>query len=274
MEQHRQPEEEAPHDAPHEHPQPTEADDSAAHTEQDRRRALFEHSVALGINPEDATAAVEVGDYLDAARRQLASAAVQHNAGDEALEPSEGDGETAPASPRVYVTTDSTGLAASDEPDGAWLDAAVEADDLEHAALPFLRHGDDGRLSYRITGTSGFAGYTIEPGTPLDTVARVARGIAEHGRAFVAYLDTWGSDQEAVDAFSRYFVGSYPSIAAWAETEVEAYGWWDVLNEHVPPPLLACLRIDFERLGRELSYDAHVVEDEAAGQVHVFRLQA
>jgi len=36
--------------------------------------------------------------------------------------------------------------------------------------------------------------------------------------------------------------------------------------------VLPYVRIDFERLGRELTYDAHVVEDDGRSQVHVFRL--
>lgn len=263
QEQHRQPEEGAPRDASDERNQPPEAPDAEAITEREQRRALFERYVSLGINPEDVASAIEFDDRMTAARPTVAEQAVSSGN----VPPSD---ETVPDQPRVLLTEPGD----ADGRHGIWLDAAVETEELEHAARPFLRHGDDGQLGYRIARASGFQGYDMPDGTSLETMARVARGIVEHGRAFVAFVDTWGSSQDAVDEFSRYFVGSYSSIAAWAETEVEAYGWWDILDEHVPPALLACLRVDFERLGRELSYDAHVVEDEAAGQVHVFRLHA
>lgn len=45
---------------------PTLAAQAADSNQRQHRQALFEHYIRLGINPEDATSAIEVGDFLHA----------------------------------------------------------------------------------------------------------------------------------------------------------------------------------------------------------------
>lgn len=234
----------------------------AAHLERRANRALFERYVELGIHPEDAEAVIEYSELLR-----------QQQGGADQQPPDDQQETAAPLPPRIFVTDASADRPPKDALRGIWLDAAVDEEELEQAVHELLRTSPaTGARSYRISAAVGFEGFEISTSDSLATVARVARGIAEHGRAFAAFVDAWGSTQEAVDEFSRYYLGSYPSLAHWAEAEVEGRGWWDELNEHAPPGLLPYLRIDYERLGRELTYDAHVVEDEEGQQVHVFRL--
>lgn len=182
---------------------------------------------------------------------------------------------TPPEQPRIFLVDASPDRPDDDALRGIWLDAAIDADELRAAAESLLAASTaPGERHYRIAAASGFAGYDVDEHESLEVVARVAHGVAAHGRPFAAYVDTWGTDQEAVDAFSRFYVGSWPSLAHWAETVAEDLGWWDQLNEHVDPRLLSHLRIDFESLGRELTYDAYVVEDDEQSQIHVFRLHA
>ncbi|OLT23160.1 hypothetical protein BJF78_07330 [Pseudonocardia sp. CNS-139] len=238
----------------------------AAWHERQADRALFERYVAIGINPEDAIAVIEHDAML---RDHAAPRSPEGSPADqpEAAEP--------PQPPRIFLADASPGLPEEDAVRGIWLDAAVDEMELEQAVHELLRTSPaTGPLAYRIAAASGFEGYELSGNDSLATVARVAQGIAEHGRAFVAYLDAWGATQEAVDEFARYYVGTWPNVAAWAESVVEDRGWWDQLNEHAPPELLPHLRIDHERLGRELTYEHHVVEDEEREQVHVFRLHA
>lgn len=96
-------------------------------------------------------------------------------------------------------------------------------------------------------------------------------------RAEAAYREALG-DGEPGD-FERHYIGSYPDLARWAEGFMEDMGWWEQLECRVDHRLLPHLRVDFAALGRELSYDAHVIHDDgepggAGPAVHVFRLHA
>lgn len=178
--------------------------------------------------------------------------------------------ETAPDPPRVFLSDD--GAFAKGVDRGRWLDAASDAEELIAARDELLTTSPFAGGTISIRRHSGFAGLAIAADENLTTVSQLASGIATHGRAFAAYADWLGRDEETLAAFPHAFAGSWPSVTRWAETYVEERGWWDQLSEHVDPQLLPHLRIDFERLGRELTYDHYVVEDNEASQVYVFRL--
>lgn len=183
--------------------------------------------------------------------------------------------DTPPAGPRIFLADASPGRPTEHVVRGVWLDAAVDELELEQAAHDLLAvHSPDGAAAYRIGAATGFEGFEVVEHDSLATIARVARGIAEHGRAFVAYLEAHGASQEAIERFSDYYLGTFASVSAWAEQVVDDFGWQDALARTVPPEILPFLRFDFDRLGREMTYDAHVVEDDERGEIHVFRLHA
>ncbi|MEQ3551779.1 antirestriction protein ArdA [Pseudonocardia nematodicida] len=176
--------------------------------------------------------------------------------------------------PRIRLVDASAGVPEDEPPVSIWLDADTNREDLEEAVHDLLRASpSDGPHGYRIAETRGFEGFTITEHEDLGTVARVARGIARHGRAFVAYLDYVGAvTPEAVDAFPGYYAGSYPDVGAWARTVADELGWTTQLDETVQQPLRDYLAIDYQRFGRDLTYDHHVVEDGEARAIYVFRL--
>jgi antirestriction protein len=183
-----------------------------------------------------------------------------------------GGHETPPKTPRTYLRDN--GAAVKGVERGRWLDATAEPEELEAVQHELVSTSPWAGTTASIRQHTHFEGLEITEHEDLATVSRLARGGAAHGRAFVAYVDAWGTDQAAVDAFPNYYIGSWRDLAAWAETVVEEQGWWDQLNKHIDGRLLPYIRIGYERLGRELAYDTYVAEDDERSQVHIFRLRA
>lgn len=108
--------------------------------------------------------------------------------------------------PRIFLADASAGLSEDDALRGIWADAAVDEPELQQAVHDLLSHSPappEGR-AFRIAAASGFEGFDITSHESLAVVARVARGVAAHGRAFVAYIDAFGATQEAVDGFGPF----------------------------------------------------------------------
>lgn len=177
--------------------------------------------------------------------------------------------ETAPDSPMVFLAD--TGAYAAGVNRGRWLDATIEPEALQQAADELLASSPFKDASVTVHHTHGFAGLELDGGQDMTTVSRIARGVAAHGRAFVAYTGLVGIADADPAAFPAVYTGSWDSLAAWAEHMVDELGWREQLATHVPPALLPHLYIDYQRLARDLSYDAQVIEDDD-GTVHVFRL--
>lgn len=179
--------------------------------------------------------------------------------------------ETEPAPPRIYLADNAAFAAGVDR--GQWLDASDAPEvlatvrDRLRSTSPF----DGSTVSIR--HHDGFLGLDIRPDEDLHAVSRLAAGLVRYGRPFAAYADAWGTDSDALDNFERYYQGSWPSLEAWAESFADAHGWSEYLDMTVDAYVRPYLRIDYSRLGRELSYDAHVIEDAEARQIHVFQLQ-
>lgn len=183
--------------------------------------------------------------------------------------------QTGRAAPRIFLADASQGRPDEEAVRGIWVDAAVEENELEQAVHQLLRTTSAaGAKAYRIGAAVGFEGFEVTEHESLATVSRVANGITHHGRAFVAYVEAWGTSQEAVTQFDDYYQGTWPNVTAWAEAAAEDYGWRETLERDVEPHILPYLRIDFERLGRDMAHDAYVVEDDEQQEVHIFRLEA
>src|SRR5690348_8373610 len=117
----------------------------------------------------------------------------EHRGGDSTQERATEQSERlAPPRPRIYVAS------LSDYNNGVlhgkWIDAAQEAEEIQTeisrmlAASPTMRELGDPAEESAIHDHEDFAGF--EPGEyeDLETVSRVARGLAEHGEAFGAYV--------------------------------------------------------------------------------------
>lgn len=113
----------------------------------------------------------------------------------------------------------------------------------------------------------GFGAFDLHEYERLETIARVAGGIALHGTAFSHWIHEVGSDAEdAIETFTDHYLGSYDSMADYAEQLVEDMG-----HDPIRPEsewLRPYITIDYEALGRDLATELLTGEDPDG--VHIF----
>ena len=115
------------------------------------------------------------------------------------------------------------------------------------------------------TTSSGRAGSTNT--TPIDLVARIARGIAEHGYAFRRLGSTsMKADPDRLDDFPEAYLGHYDSVQDYADQITDDLGYTDELAK-LPESLQPYLRFDTEALAydMEISGDIYVVDNPLGG---------
>jgi antirestriction protein len=151
---------------------------------------------------------------------------------------------------------------------GVWLDATLDADEL-HAAVQFmLRNGYDRHAEeWAIMDHSDFCGADISEYESLETVSRIAKGVAEHGEAFAkwcGYLGTTDMD-EVERTFSDAFRGKYENTEAYVEQileETEAYRYLDDIPDE---ELRRYAKYDTEQMATDYEIELYVVEAENGG---------
>lgn len=254
-----------------------EAARAAASRERRADRARLEHYVAAGLDPGDAEALIEFGHLSRQQRTEWAGTSTEPTEHEPAPVEVTPEQETTPRpSPRIFLADASPGRPDTDIVRGLWCDAAVDEQELEQAVHELLRSSPMTEAkAYRIGAAIGFQGFEVTEHESLATVARVARGIVAHGRAFAAYARWRGTSQEAVDQFDRAYQGSWANLAAWGETVASELGWPQAIEAALTPELsqlLPYVQLDYARLARDMTGDAHVIEDDVAEAVYVFRL--
>jgi len=156
---------------------------------------------------------------------------------------------------------------------GAWLDAAIDPDDLTNAVRFVLKNAHEPYAEeYGIFDYDGFGSEVMSllgEYPSLKTVSRIAQGIAEYGQAFAAWAAYVGPEQEEqLDRFEDHYLGEWNSMEAYAENLLEEGEGYRVVNE-APEWLRPYLKVDVEGYARDLGYDLHVVE-KSGGGVWVF----
>jgi antirestriction protein len=152
---------------------------------------------------------------------------------------------------------------------GAWLDAARPAEELtaDVEQLLALAPSPDAE-EWAIFDYDGFGPVTTDLGEyePLERISAIARGIAEHGAAFSAYLSTldgvWQVDDETSQRFQEAYLGDWPSLTAYAEHQLEELGVIEQLDQLVTEHLAQLrpyVRVDIEAYARDLEITLDVV---------------
>ncbi len=156
---------------------------------------------------------------------------------------------------------------------GVWLDATLDPDEL-HAAVQFmLRNGYDRHAEeWGIFDHSDFCGADISEYEPLETVSRIAKGVAEHGEAFAKWCGYMGTtDMDEVErTFYDAFQGKYENTEAYVEhilEETEAYRYLDDIPSE---DLRRYAKYDVEQMAADYEIELYVVEAEDGGVVLVF----
>jgi antirestriction protein len=172
--------------------------------------------------------------------------------------------------PRVYLadqTNRPQGLV-----HGHWLDAARDAGELDSMIAAVLhRTPADSTHAWTVQATRDFAGLDLHGCTDTALISRLARGVAEHGAAYAAYVGIVGTnDPEMLDKFTDLYVGSYDSPEAWACAVADDLDWHAQLDREITDPMLRrYVVIDYAKVAREGAQSWDVVTGHD-GRTHVF----
>jgi antirestriction protein len=128
---------------------------------------------------------------------------------------------TSTTAPRIYVAC----LAAYNNGilHGAWIDADQSADELHEDVQKMLAASPEpGAEEWAIHDFEGFGSLRLGEYEPLERVADIAAGIAEHGEAFAAWLSyDCDRDPSELSTFEDAYWGEWDSLRAYAEDYAE-----------------------------------------------------
>lgn len=166
------------------------------------------------------------------------------------------------SSPRIYVAC----LAAYNNGflHGAWIDADQDADQIRDAIAAMLaRSPVEDAEEYAIHDYEGFEGVSISEYAGIDTVARLATFIAEHGALGAGLLEQFSGDMDQAECtLEDCYHGQFASLADYME---------ELTTESVTIPEALRYYVDWEEMARdaEMGGDLFTIET-AHGEVHVF----
>lgn len=166
--------------------------------------------------------------------------------------------------PRIYVAC----LASynSGVLHGAWIDANQDPEDIHKEIQTMLKNSPEPRAEEYAIHDYELEGLSISEYESIDTVSELAGLIAEHGGAYVAYVNHVNTEYATESDFEDTYVGEYDSEKDFAEEEFENMGYLD----NMPDQLQSY--IDYERYARDIFIDAYYSVSVTGGRaVYVFR---
>jgi antirestriction protein len=171
-----------------------------------------------------------------------------------------------PDRPRIYVASLSDYN--NGRLHGAWIDADQDFEAIGEEIGEMLAESKyDPAEEYAIHDYEGFGAYRVDEYENLEDVARIGRGIAEHGPAFAAFaahLDP--AEWYKLDDFDEHYRGQWASRADYAEQLLDDLG---IDLENLGPEMLQpYISVDLDAFARDLAYDLIVAE--ADDGVYVF----
>ncbi len=151
---------------------------------------------------------------------------------------------------------------------GVWMDATCETDDLQ-AATRFMLRGsrEETAEEWGIFDHEGFQGYEVGEYESLETVSRIAKGIAEHGEAYAAWVSYVGERSEEFlsdERFQDHYLGQWDSTEVYVENLLEECGDYEHLDR-LPEHLKPYIKIDTEMMARDYESELYVVECQEGG---------
>ena len=164
---------------------------------------------------------------------------------------------------------------------GVWLDAARDPDDIyADIAAMLARSREPNAEEFAIHDHDQFGTWQVEEYDSIERVSRVARGIAEHGHAFAAWVDVLDGElgdidpDDAADAFHEAYLGHYDSVTDYAEQMADDLGYADELAR-LPEHLRTYLRFDAAAFARDLEASGDIAAITApSGGVWIFNANA
>jgi antirestriction protein len=166
------------------------------------------------------------------------------------------------SNPRIYVAC----LAAYNNGylHGAWIDADQDAGQIRDEINAMLAHSPvEDAEEYAIHDYEGFEGVSISEYAGIDSVARMAAFIAEHGALGAGLLEQFSGDMDQAEStLEDCYHGQFASLADYME---------ELTTESVTIPEALRYYVDWEGMARdaEMGGDLFTIET-AHGEVHVF----
>jgi antirestriction protein len=167
--------------------------------------------------------------------------------------------ELQPVVPRIYVASLSDYNAGRLV--GRWLPAAADLEELHEGVQTMLASSPEpGAEEFAIHDYEGFGDYRLDEYESLETVAALARGIAEHGLAFAALAAHVGGPYLAEEPrrFSESYLGAWQSLPEFVEQMTDESGWASYL-EGLPGCMQPYVHIDFEQLAHDVQLELAVM---------------
>ena len=155
---------------------------------------------------------------------------------------------------------------------GTWINAAQEPEDI-HAAIQDMlaRSPTPGAEEYAIHDYENFGPLRLDEYESIETVALLARGIAEHGVAYAHWAAVVeDSSPEALGRFEDAYRGHFDSLVDYAGQLFDDFGYNDLIETIVPEHLRPYVRIDIEAFARDLEASGSITTSEGDGGVYVF----
>jgi antirestriction protein len=163
--------------------------------------------------------------------------------------------------PRIYVASLSDYNAGRLH--GTWINADDDPDDIQTAIVDMLAGSiEPGAEEYAIHDFEGFGPYHPHEYEPIDTVAKIARGIRDHGAAYAHWANHVGtSDPDELDRIEDHYLGRWDSTEAFVEELLDDFGIDRVLDDAIPGHWRSYVHIDTRALARDLATEYTVCED-------------
>ncbi len=164
--------------------------------------------------------------------------------------------------PRIYVAC----LAAYNNGflHGAWIEADQDADQIrDEIAAMLARSPVEDAEEYAIHDYEGFESVSISEYAGIDSVARMAAFIAEHGALGAGLLEQFSGDMDQAESILEdCYHGQFASLADYME---------ELTTESVTIPEALRYYVDWDAMARdaEMGGDLFTIET-AHGEVHVF----
>ena len=151
---------------------------------------------------------------------------------------------------------------------GDWVDAAVDDEELVEAAKRIVASSETPDAEeYAIFDYDEFGDFKVGEYEQLSLVAKVARGIAEHGPAFAVWAELHDADPDMLDAFEDSYLGEYDSAEDWAREVLDEADIDRRLETEFGEDLARYIHPDYDAFARDawLDGDIHVAHKDGGG---------
>lgn len=154
---------------------------------------------------------------------------------------------------------------------GEWIDATDDVDAMQDEINDMLAGSPSGSPEeFAIHDYNNFGTYRVDEYDSLDWIAKIARGINEHGPAFAAWAEHCDHDEDTLDQFEDAYLGDWSSVEEYAENLLDDTGILTELDNAVPDALRPYVDVDIEGFARDLELARDVTSVEHPGGVWIF----